>query len=291
MLLLLFNLFGCSKNYVFKTSAQPPYTADSIYALEDKCLVEYVEGCEKIKNLNIAYQALMDLHVAQMKEMTPLILEFNELLNAIDKPPILNLNYQQPSVDDWTEVGQMASIDVETRVQYPAGLDRMDSLSSEALKSAAKQIETLRVAHETAFSQLQRRYSRVALPLKVQSERLAVKVTLKLLRSEYEFEMPALFVDYLNRSVEPFKIYVGLYANEKDSYRILGQEHVVLRSPLTIECSGLECIIQEDEQSRVKFEHSFSFVNDESCNNLRPEVRVFRQNERPLPVVSFSAKY
>ena len=117
MMVLFIALFGCKKSSTFETTFQPPFKSDIVYNLEDNCSVDFIQGCEQINSIKAAQKALAELHSTQMKEMVPLILKFNRLLNQKDKPPMLNLTYEQPDFSRWTTIGMEEQITVETRME------------------------------------------------------------------------------------------------------------------------------------------------------------------------------
>ena len=84
MMILFITLFGCKKSSTFETTFQPPFQSDVVYNLEDNCSVDFIQGCEQINSIQAAQKALAELHSAQMKEIVPLILKFNGLLNQKD---------------------------------------------------------------------------------------------------------------------------------------------------------------------------------------------------------------
>ena len=292
MFYVLSFLFGCSPKYTFQTKQNPPYELDLQHSLEEKCSTDFVEGCAQIALIKEALKKINDLHNSQMQEFLPLMTRLNILLNTKDIPPILNLDFEQPNTSEWSSLGQEATIEVATRIQYEDGLRRMPKASSADFQDLVSKIKNMYDLHEKEFQKLKKKYPNVQIEPEIIFDRLPVNVELDFVAFQTDFRVPNKYKGLINRVVKNFQVEVSLTSQkEKDSFIILERQKITLHPSLTVGCDGAKCTISEDSFSRDKILSKFTFTIDDSCYNLRPELRMIRNGKNLYTLVNFSKNY
>ncbi len=292
MLYMICFIFGCSPKYTFQTTQNPPYELDLQYDLENKCSTDFIDGCAQVALIKEALKKLNDLHNAQMEEFLPLMTRLNILLNTKDIPPILNIDYEQPDTSKWSMLGQKSSIEVATRIQYEDGLRRMPKASVEDFRDLISEIKSMEVSHKKKFQKLRKKYPTVQMDPKIMFDRHPVNVKIDFVTFQTDFRIPNKYKSLISRVVENFQVEVSLTSKKDDNvFVILERQKISLRPSLIVECDGGECTISEDPFSRDKVLSKFTFTIDESCYNLRPELRMIRNGKNLYTLVNFSKNY
>ena len=296
MLYLLLLSFACQKpTTLLPLPAKPKnpfefekydFAEDGKSQLPPLCNTDGLEGCDTIQKMKKAQQAYRTLHKTHMEEYQPYVNRMNLLLNMADVPPIINLETSTIDPEKWFNTTQMDKLNVDIRIEYPKGLERIPGLDAKKIHDLIEEIEALQKKHSSQMQYLHEKYSQQWMPMDILEESQLVEIKFHLLSSKSTVYLPIKFESLIFRELKPYDAHIHLVGKTTTVSELLIQDYVIeLQPALTVTCEEVatSCIVTENIRHFEKFQTSFEFQVEETCQNLHLETR-FTRNGKSLPI-------